>query len=39
MFTTRYDEHCAFYVFWRGQILYKRWPNGVSRVFYLPTQL
>jgi hypothetical protein len=39
MFTTAHDEHGAFYVLWRGQVIYKRWPNGVSRVFYLPAQI
>jgi hypothetical protein len=39
MFMTSYDEHDAFYVLWRGQIIYKRWPTGASRVFYLKTQL
>ena len=26
------------YVYVRGQLVYKRWPTGESRVFYLPCQ-
>jgi len=39
MFTTMRGEDGTFYVFWRGQVIYKRWPSGVSRVFYLSAQI
>jgi len=39
MFTTARDEDGTFYLFWRGALIYKRWPSGASRVFYSRTQL
>ncbi len=26
------------FVYVRGRLVYKRWPSGVERVFYLPCQ-
>lgn len=39
MFTTARGKDGTFYLFWRGELLYKRRPAGASRVFYLKTQL
>ena len=31
MFTTARGKDGTFYLFWRGELLYKRWPAGASR--------
>ena len=27
------DEHRQVYVYWRGVLIYKRWPDGSSALF------